>query len=143
MMVRTHKRKDIHSTAMFPRKFVLACALLLGLAGVAYPQDLSDTIVIPLTVDRGFSLQVTLTDTLHLKENEFVRATINEPVYSFDREVIPAGTEVEGRITGFQKVGKWKRISAMLGGDFTPLREPQITFQTLVLHDGTRIPIDT
>ena len=31
----------------------------------------------------------------------------------------------------------------MLGGDFTPLREPQITFQTLVLRDGTRMPIET
>ena len=60
-----------------------------------------------------------------------MHARIVEPVYAFDREVIPAGTEVEGRIVGFQKVGKWKRISTMLGGDFTPLREPQITFQAL------------
>ena len=72
-----------------------------------------------------------------------MHARIVEPVYAFDREVIPGGTEVEGRIIGFQKVGKWRRISTMLGGDCTPLREPQITFQALVLRDGTRIPIDT
>jgi hypothetical protein len=31
----------------------------------------------------------------------------------------------------------------MLGGDFTPVREPLITFDTLILEDGTRIPIHT
>ena len=128
---------------MFARKFVFACALLMFSAGVAYPQGLSETTVVPLIVDKGVPLQVTLTETLHLKENETVRARIIEPVYAFDREVIASGTEVEGRITGFEGVGKWKRISAMLGGDFTPIREPQITFHTLVLRDGTRIPIET
>ena len=113
---------------MFVRKFVFAFALLVSLAGAAYPQALLDTTVIPLTVDQDFPLQVTLTEPLHFKQNESVRARIVEPVYAFDREVIPAGTEVEGRITGFNHVGKWKRLSAMLGGDFTPLREPQITW---------------
>ena len=105
---------------MFVRKFVFAFALLVSLAGVAYPQALLDTTVIALTVDQDFPLQLTLTEPLHFKQNESVRARIVEPVYAFDREVIPAGTEVEGRITGFQKVGKWKRISTMVGGDFTP-----------------------
>ena len=128
---------------MFARKFVFTFALLVSLSGAAYSQALFDTTVIPLTVDKDFPLQVTLTETLHLKQNESVRARIGEPVYSFDREVIPAGTEVEGRITGFKQVGKWNRISGMLGGDFTPIREPLITFHTLVFRDGTRMPIET
>src|SRR5262249_45109958 len=66
-----------------------------------------------------------------------------EPVYAFDREVIPAGTKVEGRVSGFEKLGKWKKISAMLAGNFTPQKNPQITFDALVLEDGTRIPIET
>src|SRR5262249_28274096 len=48
-----------------------------------------------------------------------------------------------GRITGFQKAGKWKRISSMLGGDFTPVRQPQIKFHTLVLPGGMPISINT
>jgi len=111
--------------------------------GASYAQDFSDGAVIPLTVDEGYPLQVTLTQKLRFKANETVHAKTVEAVYAFDREVVPSGTEVIGTITGFQKPRKWKRISSMLGGDFTPLREPQISFHTLVLSDGSRIPIKT
>jgi hypothetical protein len=128
---------------MFVRRLLFTCALLLTLASVAYPQLSEETTIIPLVVEKGFPLQVALTESLSLKKNELVHARVTEAVYSFDREVIPAGTEVEGRIIGFEKVGKWKRVSAMLGGDFTPLRNPKISFHTLILKDGTRIPINT
>src|SRR5262249_29196357 len=88
-------------------------------------------------------LQVMLTKKLRYKIGETVRGKIVEPVYAFDREVIPSGTEVLGRITGFKKGGTWKRMSNLLGGDFTPVREPLITFDTLVLDDGAPIPILT
>ncbi|HMF01085.1 MAG TPA: hypothetical protein VKK06_14450, partial [Terriglobia bacterium] len=128
---------------MFARKFVISCALFVCLAGAVHAQSFSDLTTVPLIVDQGFPLQVSLTQKLRFRENEPVHATIVEPVYAFDREVIPSGTEVIGRITGFEKAGKWKRLSSMLGGDFTPLRQPQVTFETLVLPGGTRIPIDT
>jgi hypothetical protein len=128
---------------MFARKFLISCALLVCLASAVYAQALSETTIVPLTVDQGFPLQVTLTQNLRFRENEPVHAKLIEPVYAVDREVVPSGTEVIGRITGFQKAGKWKRISTLLGGDFTPVRQPQITFDTLVLPDGSRIPIDT
>jgi hypothetical protein len=128
---------------MFLRKFVFLCTLLLCFASAGFSQSLADPTIIPLTVDKGISLQVSLTDKLSFKENESVKATIVEPVYSFDREVIPSGAQLEGAIIGWEKPGKWKRISAMLGGDFTSLREPRITFHTLVLPDGTRTPIET
>src|SRR5215471_6384754 len=105
-------------------KFVFLCTLFVCLAGIALAQPLADSQVVPLIVDQGVSLQVRLTEKLHFKENETVRATVVDPVYAFDREVIPAGTQVEGTIRGFEKAGKWKRISSMLGGDFTPVREP-------------------
>jgi len=129
--------------------FVLSiCALIIfptvGLPGqpVAVQNPLHFTIV-PLTVKEGIPLQVMLTEKLRYKEGETVRGKIVEPVYAFDREVIPSGTEVLGKITGFKKGGTWKRMSNLLGGDFTPVREPLITFDTLVLDDGSRIPIET
>jgi hypothetical protein len=128
---------------MFRCKFVFVCALLVCLAGAAVAQSLEDTTSVSLTVEKGFPLQVILTEKLRFREHESVRAKVIEPVYAFDREVIPSGTEIEGTITGFQKAGKWKRISTMLAGDFTPSREPEITFHTLVFADGNRIPIET
>src|SRR5437867_5305189 len=128
---------------MLLRKFALVCSLVVCLAGAAFAQSFGDAAIIPLVVDKGFPLQLYLTENLDFKQNGSVHATIAEPVYAFDREVIPSGTEVEGKITGFQKAGRWKRISAMLGGDFTPIRQPQITFHSLVLPNGNRISIET
>lgn len=119
----------------FALAFVCVCALPA--------QSAWDGTIVPLTVDEGFPLKVTLTEKLHFKENEPVHAKVVEAVYAFDREVIPMGTEVIGRITGFRSAGKWKRAFMMVRGDFTPLREPQITFDTLVFPDGTRVPIET
>ena len=99
--------------------------------------------IVPLSVDQGFPLQVMLTDKLHFKLGEPVHGKIVEPVYAFDREVIPPGTEVLGRITGFKSGGFKKRMSAVLAADFTPVREPLITFDTLVLGNGSHISIST
>jgi len=99
--------------------------------------------MVPLTIKAGYPLQVMLTEKLHYKMGEPVRGKIVEPVFAFDREVIASGTEVLGKITGFKKGGTWKKISALLGADFTPVREPLITFDTLILDDGSRIPIET
>jgi hypothetical protein len=130
------------------KRVVSVVALLVCLAGSAYAQLAPEppTIrfsIVPLTVDKGFPLQVVLTQKLKFKLHDRVHGKIIEPVYAFDRVVIPAGADVEGTITGFKKGGKWKRVSSLLGGDFTPVRYPLISFDTLVLENGTRIPIET
>jgi hypothetical protein len=127
---------------VFLPKLVFVCALLVC-SVAANAQSVGDIINVPLIVVEGFPLQVTLTRKLRFKENELVHARILEPVYAFDREVVPLGSEVLGRITQLEKPGKWTRLFSMLGGDFTPLREPRIVFDTLVLAGGVRIPIDT
>jgi hypothetical protein len=116
---------------------------LLCLTGAAFAQSSQDPTIISLSVEKGFPLQVALTAKLDLKMHEPVHGVLVEPVYSFDREVIPSGSKLEGTITALKKPGKWKRISAMLGGDFTSHREPEITFHTLVLPNGSRLPIQT
>jgi len=84
-----------------------------------------------------------LTEKLRFKLGEPVHGRIVEPVFAFDREVIPRGAEVLGKVVGFRSRGTWKRVSSLLAGDFTPIRDPQIVFDTLVLEDATRIPIET
>ena len=128
---------------MLLRNFALISSLFVSLGAAAYAQSLPETMTVPIVVDEGFPLQVTLTEKLRFKENAVVRATLIDPLYAFDREVVPSGTQVIGKVTGFRKAGKWKRFFTILGGDLTPVREPQITFDTLVLPDGNRIPIET
>ena len=96
-----------------------------------------------LVVDQGVPLRVIVTDKVRFKKNQPVRARLVEPIYAFDREVLPSGTEALGRISGFRNAPRWMRVTALLGGNFTPLREPELTFDRLVLKDGNSIPIQT
>jgi hypothetical protein len=55
-----------------------------------------------------------------------VHGQVTDPVYAFDREVIPSGTEVTGRLVGFKRPSRWLRAWSLMGGNLTPLREPQL-----------------
>jgi len=72
-----------------------------------------------------------------------VQAKLLEPIFAFDREVIPAGTVVLGTVSRTQPVGKWQRMTAILNGDFTPLRRAQVEFTTLQLPDGRELSTHT
>jgi len=120
--------------------FVTLSLLFFQSVAVAQPDGFA---TVPLTVEQGVRLEVILSNKVEFKTNQPVRATVTEPVYAFDREVIPVGAQLEGTVKAVHSPGKWKRVSAMLGGDFTPLKEPEIAFHTLVLKSGARIPIET
>jgi hypothetical protein len=72
-----------------------------------------------------------------------VTAKVLEPVYAFDREVIPAGTVAMGQVSRTQGVGAWARVRAILGGDFTPLRTSKVEFTSLLLPDGRTVSLHT
>jgi hypothetical protein len=96
-----------------------------------------------LTVPAGAPVRVYLTNRTPKKIGQPVHARLLEPVYSFDREVIPAGTEATGVVTGFVPVPKMKRAAAILGGDFTPLHEANIKFTEISLPSGVHMPLST
>src|SRR4029077_8348852 len=97
----------------------------LCLSAIAFAQstDVRRIAILPLTVDKDFPLKVSLTEKVRSKLNEPVNGKIVDAVYALDREVIPAGTQILGKVTALRSVGKWKRLSSMLGGDFTPLHD--------------------
>ena len=72
-----------------------------------------------------------------------VEGKILEPVFVFDREVIPAGSLVTGSVSRVQPVTKWQRFLAIVNGDFTPLRRAFLSFDSLTLPDGSRRPLLT
>lgn len=99
---------------------------------------------VELVLAAGTPLQVSVEQRFAIKRiGEPVQARLVSPLYAFDREVVPAGSEVLGHVARLDPVGRQKRIHAMMGGDFTPLHDPAIEFDTLVFPDGTRIPIKT
>ena len=98
---------------------------------------------IALSVPPGSPLRLYLTKRIPKRAGAPVQAKTLEPVFAFDREVVPVGTDVLGRVSRVQPVPKWQRFRAILGGDFTPLRRAQVEFTNLSMSDGRRLPIHT
>ncbi|MGP0076741.1 MAG: hypothetical protein ACLPWF_32915 [Bryobacteraceae bacterium] len=112
---------------------------------VAFPQDSQSNQAqdIPLTVPAGVPLRLYLTKRIPKRRDAPVEAKLAEPVYAFDREVIPSGTQAIGHVSRLESVSKWQRARAILGGDFTPLRVAQVDFTSLRLADGREIQLHT
>ena len=109
--------------------------------GLALAQEPSRNV--PLTVPAGTPLRLYLTKRIPRRLNAPVQAKMLAPLYAFDREVIPAGTEVFGTVTRLRPVPTAERTKAMMSGDFTPLHLAEVRFTSMRLPEGRRIPIDT
>jgi hypothetical protein len=99
---------------------------------------------VALTVAKGAPLQVALDQEVKIKKvGQPIHGRIVEPVYAFDRIVVPVGTEVLGRVTKIETLSGGKRTQAALNADFTPRRKIEVGFDELVLGDGRRFPLHT
>ena len=103
----------------------------------------SGNIQIPLTVHSGVPFRVYIAKRLRMRMGEPVSAKLIDPIYAFDRIVVPSGAELQGHVTGFDPVSKMNRTHAILGGDFTPLHFARVEFTTLVTPDGHTRRIQT
>ncbi len=119
--------------------------ILFAFATSAFSQDfqIGQPQTIPLTVPARVPLRVYLTKRVSKRLGAPVDAKLIAPVYAFDHEVIPAGTQAIGHVSRLDSVSKWERTRAILGGDFTPLHVSQIEFTSLVLPDGREVPVQT
>ena len=98
----------------------------------------------PVTVQAGAAFHVALQKQVRVKRaGVAVGGRVVEPVYVFDRMAIPAGTQVLGRVASIEPLSRKRRALAIANGDFTPLRKAHLDFDTLVLKDGTRLPLHT
>jgi hypothetical protein len=116
----------------------LIVALSLVSIVVASPQDSESDPArkISLEVVAGTPLRLFLTKRVSKQSGASVEAKLLAPLYAFDHEVVPAGTQVLGHVSRVQPVSKWERIRAILGGDFSPLRIAQIEFTSLLPTGG-------
>jgi hypothetical protein len=99
---------------------------------------------IPLTVSKGTAVQIVLDKEVRIqKVGQLVHGKVAEPVYAFDKLVVPVGTGARGRITQLDGVSGGRRTLDALNADFTPSRKVQIEFDDLELDNGRHIPIHT
>jgi hypothetical protein len=72
-----------------------------------------------------------------------VEGKLAESVYVFDRLVIPAGTRMMGQVTQVDSAPRKRRALAIANGNFTPMRQAHVHFNTLAASDGKRVPLQT
>jgi hypothetical protein len=96
------------------------------------------------TVPPGVPLRVALERRVAIKHvGDPIQGRLVEPVYVFDRMILAAGSIVEGHVAEIGGVPASRRLKAILSGDFTPARDVRSQFDTLVLSDGSRLPLRT
>jgi len=93
-------------------------------------------------VEAGTPLRLYITKRARYRQGEAVQARFAEPVWAFDRIVIPAGTAVDGQIVELEPVSKTIRAMAIIRGDFTPLKLARVSFTKMVLPRGRSVALD-
>jgi hypothetical protein len=114
------------------------CAILIGLIlATSAPGSAQDGGAgVALTLKAGRPLRVALDARVNVKRaGQPIVGTVVEPVYVYDRIVVPAGTKVLGHVESIDAPSKGVRIGAAFRGDFTPNRHVVLSFDRLVLND--------
>ncbi len=132
----------MRESCFMKHRMAIIVVFVLGLGMGHSTAEGSDDSSIALVVAAGRPLRVSLDRRERVRGvGQPVTATLVEPVYSYDRIVLPAGTKVRGRVEKLEGLGKSARLRAALGGDFTPLRHARLQFNALVLPDGDEMRI--
>ena len=111
-----------------PRALLITSALCLTVSAADPPKA---RVFVPLTISAGVPLRVYIDHRIGIRRGALVRAILIEPIYSFDRVVVPAGSRLDGQIGEVEPVPWTTRLFAMLNGDFTPLHRAKVSFDEL------------
>src|SRR6202047_3190756 len=120
---------------------VISFSVLTASASLAATQDAQssqNTIV----VEAGNDLRCRLEKGFRItKSGEDITAKLVEPVYAGTTIAIPEGSTVKGHVSSISSAPR--RKGQILRGDFTPTRITNVTFDNVILPDGTTVPIHT
>jgi hypothetical protein len=88
-----------------------------------------------ITIPSDLPLHVRVTHTAKLSFGAPVEGVLTEPVYVYDRIVLPKDSPIYGVVQGFAPVDHKLRTQAILDGDLTPLHDPVVNFNKIHLQD--------
>lgn len=122
---------------LFTAALALFGTLIMNRPAVAQNSDARIDLVAPA----GTPLRVALDHTVALKHvGQVVTGTVVEPLYAYDRLVLPVGTPVTGHVTELERPSRLTRLRAWSGGDFSPKRRAVLQFDS-VTRDGEAVPL--
>src|ERR1700736_2833488 len=121
-------------TRAHPFTFAAATVVILAASDAAFAQSER----IDLVLRAGTPLRVALDDTVAVKQiGQVVSGTLVEPLYSYDRLVLPVGTHVSGHVASLESPSRLMRLRAWSSGDFAPKRHVVLQFDSLTLESQT------
>src|SRR5260370_11563584 len=122
--------------------WILLSHSVLGLAGIPVRAQDTGSEEKALVIESGNDFRAALEKGVRLKAvGQPITAKLLEPVYAGEVLAVPAGSTIKGHVSAISKAPMRKRTRRLLNGDFTPPRTAQVTFDQLVLYDGTTVPI--
>ena len=99
---------------------------------------------IPLTVPPGAPLKIALDTEVRVREvGQAIHGKTTQPVYAFDKLLIPAGTVVNGKVSAIDSVPGKTRVLDATDGIFSPARHVHVQFDELVMADGRHVALQT
>ncbi len=102
----------------------------------------------PVTVDMnvptGTPVKVALDSEVRVRRvGQPIHGVTVEPVYAFNKLLIPVGTGVTGKVSAVDGVSKKVRVMQAMDGNFSPVRAVHVQFDQLQMADGKQLPIQT
>jgi hypothetical protein len=123
-------------------EWVLLSYLVLGFTAIPGHAQQTSLERKSLVVEPGNDFRAALEKGVRLKAvGQPITAKLLEPIYAGEDVAIPAGSKIKGRVSAISTAPTRKRARRLLNGDFTPPKTAHVTFDQLVLSDGTIVPI--
>jgi hypothetical protein len=124
--------------------WILLSYSVFGLTGIPARAQQTKPERETLVVEPGNDFRAELEKGVRLKSvGQPITAKLLEPVYAGEALAIPAGSMVKGHVSAITTAPMRKRAGRLLDGDFTPPKTARVTFDQLMLSDGTLVPIKT
>ena len=119
-------------------RFMSRSALLLAFGLVSFSLDAQ-----PVIIPAGVPLRVQIEHRYRVRAGTRIEGYLISPVNHIDHVVLPVKTRIFGTILGMRRDRKQSRIRALLDGQFAPPAVPIVQFDSLLLPDGSSMPIQT
>ncbi|MGB8060265.1 MAG: hypothetical protein WCF26_00020 [Candidatus Sulfotelmatobacter sp.] len=101
-------------------------------------------VTMPMSVAAGTPIKVALDSEVRIRSvGQAIHGKTVEPVYAFDKLLIPVGTVVNGKVAAIDGVPGKTRVLDATDGNFSPARSVHVQFDELVLGDGRHVAIRT
>jgi hypothetical protein len=101
-------------------------------------------LTLPMTVPSGTPIKVALDSEVRIRQvGQPIHGKTTEPVYAFDKLLIPVGTPVNGKVSAIDAVPKKTRTLEAMDANFSPVRSVHVQFDELVMPDGRRVSMQT